>query len=365
MFAFSDGKDLKDNVQRSVNVQEEYHRTVKTKSYADFFTKAQTLLLSHPSIPSNHTKFCDTLLEPCQRAIPSILNHSSLLSHNPNLKPLFLSFFDITASASNLCTHLLKSIEHLHHNYLRALDIMDQHEEEDIENNVVFDLESFVNPKNSLDFFDFGIVNKRNASVLESLKETRKKVARKMKYVKFTKRASGVCITLACGLVAIGAAIIASHALTAIVMGGAVPVMFFGLPLKSLKRKVGPRVRVLKSGGFGSLGRARDQLDVAAKGTYILSRDFDTMSRLVVRLRDEVERKREMVRFWMWRRKEEEKNSKMCVEIVKELRKSEVGFRKQVEELEEHVYLCLVTINRARALVVKGMMMASSCINVA
>lgn len=107
--------------------------------------------------------------------------------------------------------------------------------------------------------------------------------------------------------------------------------------------------------GSGLLSKVGKQIDVAAKGTYILNRDFDTMSRLVARLHDEVEHKKAMVRF-CWERRED----KFCLQVVKEIKKSDVGFRKQVQELEEHVYLCLVTINRARALVIKEM--TSCCV---
>lgn len=99
-----------------------------------------------------------------------------------------------------------------------------------------------------------------------------------------------------------------------------------------------------------SLGKVYDQLDIAAKGTYILNRDFETMSRLVARLHDEIEHNRAMVQFYLDR-----KEDKFSLQIVKELKKSDVGFRKQMEEVEEHVYLCLVTINRVRALVIKEM----------
>ncbi|KAK6277147.1 hypothetical protein POUND7_017470 [Theobroma cacao] len=98
----------------------------------------------------------------------------------------------------------------------------------------------------------------------------------------------------------------------------------------------------------GFLRKIGEQLDVAAKGTYILNRDFDTMSRLVSRLHDEVEHNKAMIQICLERRED-----RFSVQVVKELKKSNVGVRKQVEELEEHVYLCLVTINRARALVIK------------
>ncbi|TKY51409.1 UPF0496 protein [Spatholobus suberectus] len=132
---------------------------------------------------------------------------------------------------------------------------------------------------------------------------------------------------------------IATHTLTALFMG---PVIFT-FPFKHLKRK-------LRVSGKGSLSKVYDQLDIAAKGTYILNRDFDTMSRLVARLHDEIEHNRAMVQFCLDR-----KEDKFSLQVVKELKKSDVGFRKQVEELEEHVYLCLVTINRTRTLVIKEM----------
>ena len=127
----------------------------------------------------------------------------------------------------------------------------------------------------------------------------------------------------------------------------------FSFPVKTFKKKL-LDVGFLRSGLLRKVGQ---QLDVAAKGTYILNRDFDTMSRLVARLHDEVEHNKAMIQFCLDRK--EDRVS--LQEVVKELRKSDVGFRKQVEELEEHVYLCLVTINRARALVIKEMM-AASCV---
>ncbi|XP_054817986.1 UPF0496 protein At1g20180-like [Prosopis cineraria] len=350
------------NVEDSINVQEEYRMALRTKSYADFFTKAQNLLTNKPSFYDNHIKLSEILLEPGQETIPSILNDSSILSQKPELKHLMLSYFDITASASHFCIHLLESINLVHSNYLfirRALDIIEQHEhkhknhQEEDSNNfelVAFELESFIlstNPFSNPDNFNFQTINDNNSSVFQRLKAMRKNVVRKIKCIKYTKKASTVCAALACGVIAIAAAIIATHTLTAIIMGPAI----LSFPMKSFKRKVTQRVRVLRS-STGFLGKVRDQLDVAAKGTYILSRDFDTTSRLVARLHSEIERNKEMVRFWMGRKEEE----KLGLEIVKEMRKSEVGFRKQVEELEEHVYLCLVTINRARSLVVKEML---------
>lgn len=74
------------------------------------------------------------------------------------------------------------------------------------------------------------------------------------------------------------------------------------------------------------------------------------MGRLVVvaRLHDKIEHSRAMVQLCLDR-----KEDKFSLQVVKELKKSDVRFRKQVEELEEHACLCLVAINQARTLVVK------------
>ncbi|KAK3230115.1 hypothetical protein Dsin_001996 [Dipteronia sinensis] len=73
----------------------------------------------------------------------------------------------------------------------------------------------------------------------------------------------------------------------------------------------------------GLLRKAREQLDVAAKGTYILNRDFDTMGRLVARLHDEVEHNNAMIRLCL---------DRFSMHVVKELKKSSVGFQKLIQE---------------------------------
>ncbi|XP_022751480.1 UPF0496 protein At1g20180-like [Durio zibethinus] len=192
------------------------------------------------------------------------------------------------------------------------------------------------------------MIHDKYTSVLYHLKSKRKKVARKIKLIKFIHKASGICLTAACGLVVIIAIVIAAHTLAALFMA---PTIFsFPVNLLQKKKKKKKLFRNFPCLKCGFLRKVGDQLDVAAKGTYILNRDFDTMSRLVSRLHDEVEHNKAMIQICLERRED-----KLCLQVVKELKKSNVGFRKQVEELEEHVYLYLVTINRARTLVIKEM----------
>ncbi|KAK8677518.1 hypothetical protein V6N13_143052 [Hibiscus sabdariffa] len=146
----------------------------------------------------------------------------------------------------------------------------------------------------------------------------------------------------------------AVHTLAPLLM---TPAILSIVPVKLLKKKKTMIFTKLPCLKCGILRKVGDQLDVAAKGTYISNRDFDTMSRLVSRLNDEVEHKKEMIRICLERQREDHR---FCLQIVKELRKCKVGFWKHVQELEEHVYLCLVKINRARALLIKEMTASAS-----
>lgn len=86
-----------------------------------------------------------------------------------------------------------------------------------------------------------------------------------------------------------------------------------------------------------SLAQLGDQLDAAVKGAYILNRDFDTMSRLMTRLHDEIEHGKAVIRIFL-----RNENANLLEQVVKELRSSEAGFLQQLEELEVHVYLCFL-----------------------
>ncbi|KAK9943889.1 hypothetical protein M0R45_009479 [Rubus argutus] len=347
------GKEVIRNVRKSFNLSEEYRSAFRTKSYADFFDKAQLIVSQPSSSPSNHYhdhKFSEILLEPGQESIPGILE-SAILSHLPELKGLMLKYFEISAEASKICTHLLKSIHHIQSNYHFIQQTLDKSVEDCSPEKIksifselnLFIVQNHVNPFSNPNNHDFKLIHDKYSSVLHHLKTMSKRVARKLKSIEYFKKASGICITATCSLVAITAVILATHAFAALLMGPAL----FSFPFKSLKKKLCSYIPFLRSRVLTKVG---DQLDVAAKGTYILNRDFDTISRLVARLHNEVEHNKMMIHFCLERRED-----KFCLQVVKELKKSDVGFRKQVEELQEHVYLCLVTINRARSLVIKEM----------
>ncbi|KAK4429518.1 hypothetical protein Salat_1252400 [Sesamum alatum] len=339
--------------RRSLNVNEEYLCAVRTKSFADFFLKVQLLLVngqspspssSSPAYNSN-ARLSEILLDPGQETITTLLESAVVFSDksSDHLKSLLFNYFNISAEASKFCSQLLKSLNQVQSDYIfihQLIDAIDHDYSSDELSFLVSELRSCVILNNPFSRQDFKHIHEKHSFVLQHLKSKRKRVARKIKMIKFFNKASGACVTAACGLAAGAAMFLAVHTLTVLLMGPAL----FSLPVKPLKRKI-QTFHFLK---YGFLKKVVGQLDVAAKGAYILNRDFDTMSRLVGRLHDEIEHNKELIQFCLERR--EDRLS--LIQVLKEIKKYEFGFRKQVEELEEHVYLCLVTINRARALVV-------------
>lgn len=96
--------------------------------------------------------------------------------------------------------------------------------------------------------------------------------------------------------------------------------------------------------------RARlKQLDAAAKCAYVLSNDLGTIDALVSRLRAAVEGDKVLVRLGL-----ERGNERYLVqEVIKQLWKNHQGILRQVEDLEEHIFLCFYNINKARLLVLQ------------
>ncbi|GKC46670.1 UPF0496 protein-like protein [Tanacetum coccineum] len=315
-----DEKQLRD-CTRSINVNEEYLGALKSKSFTDFFYKAQ-IVVHAPSLSVPSQSFCHqtVLMEPDQETIATVLE-SKTMSHKFNVKNLILEYFHISSEASNMCIKLLKSIIQIQSTYASTQQILDKVVEDypcqsgGITSSNLFDIVTRKNPVSNITKQDFEVICSKYSTTLQKMKVERRKVARKMKLISIFNKASGICVTAACGVVAVAA--IAS-------------------PLLHL-----------------SVG---DQLDAAMKSTYILNTDFDTMIWLVSRLHDDIERNRRMIELCFERGRGEDK---ICLQVLRELEKSDVCYRQQVEEVKEHVYLCLLTINRARALVINEL--SKSC----
>ncbi|CAN1234964.1 UPF0496 protein At3g49070 [Linum perenne] len=338
---------------KGLNLNDEYHRTLRTQSYVEFSTKAQTLANHHnsPSLASfHHEPLLLHLLEPDQGSIRSVLESSTIvISEFPELKPVFVDYFDSTAGSSRLCTHLLAHIARIAHPKFvhQVFDEMSETE------SCISELMNFLVSESSNSFSSIedlidGIRN-QYSSVLEELKSRRRKVKRKIKVIGCINRVAGISVAAACGVLALTAVVLAAHTFTALVMG---PMAVVGGGIGPVKKLVNRVLRFKVMTSIGVLKRVHRQLDVAAKCMYILNRDMETVSRLVTRLHDEVEHGKEMTKFWSEKMSKSRDNATTFkAQVAKEMKRKDCELRKQVDELEELLCLCLLTINRGRGLV--------------
>lgn len=318
-----------------MDVREEYANAFRTESYHDFWMRV--IALSHVdsttcSIPTTASRlpsyrlFVEHLLDPDQPTVTRILALSRI---RPVYRSILFDYFTQTANASLLCGILLKDIDRtriVHRSIKTTLQSLDATNF----SLVLTRLPDFVNPFVST-ASRVRAVQASCSGLLKQLESSRDKTRAKLRLANGLKRGSAIFLV---ALTASLTVIVAAHAIALLV---ATP----GLIAASLELA-----------SVRSLARVTAQLDAAAKGTYILNRDMDTISRLVARLNDELEHMRAMVKYWAERKEDRLEASD---EVARQLKKNDCSFSQQLDELEEHLYMCFMTVNRARNLVVKEM----------
>nr|XP_043622980.1 UPF0496 protein At3g49070 [Erigeron canadensis] len=330
-----------------IDVREEYANAFRTQSYIDFWTRV--LDSSHGGSTINHTissvaaarlpsyrLFAENLLDPDQPTVTSIL---TLANHKPENHTLLSDYFCETANASVVCGSLLEDINHLRSKYKSlktALKSLETTKVSCVSHSriIAARLADFSNSFNPFMIPTSGPRGVQSVQVaclnlLKRLELSRDKAQAKLKRVNNLKYGSAITIVV---LTVSLTVIIVTHALAILV---AAP---------------GIIVATRKFGSSNGLAKLSAQLDVAAKGTYILNRDLDTISRLVARLNDELEHMQATTKFWL---KRGHSRIQSIEEFGRQLKKNDLSFCEQLDELEEHLYLCFMTINRSRNLVIK------------
>lgn len=321
-----------------LDVCEEYAHAFRTESYNEFWTRV--LALSNGNIESttaaarlsSYRLFAEQLLDPDQPNVTRIL--SSTKAH-----PLLTNYFSQTAEASLLCSLLLKNIHHIRDKYQSFKTIIQSLENVHFLslNNlscIIIKMIEFSNLSNPLTSptpspCRFRVIQAECSKLLKQLESSRDKARTKLRLIFASKHGSAIFLL---ALTVSLTVIVASHALALLITAPGLIAASIQLP--SARR----------------LARVSTQLDVAAKGTYILNRDLDTISRLVARLNDEQEYMCSMVKFWL---EKGEARLQATGEVARQLKKNDASFSQQLDDLEEHLYLCFMTINRSRNLVLK------------
>ncbi|KAF3495967.1 hypothetical protein DY000_02055184, partial [Brassica cretica] len=328
-------KEYRRSLTSKLSVNEEYKEAFRTKSYLDIRTKAEdqlgitlsSKLSSSPpssshSPPSSdlifHSHFTDYLLDPPQETLDALMQDSSF--HN-----LLANFFDFSSDACDVCESLLQSIQQIKINHVKIKRVIKIGERvcnngaKTPERALIFqELSRYALLKNPLysiiNQAQFRRVHDANSELLARLTSKRRRIRRKDSIL-------GVLVAPAMlGLCSLG--------------------------LLRKKKKKAKRNMKSKSKTDPTLEKLGTQMDIAAKGMFIMINDLDTLSRLAGRLCDEIEHRKTVAAMCA-------KSGKIEVlkEALREFSGHEERFLEQLQELEEHLYLCFHTINRSRRLV--------------
>ncbi|KAK1392935.1 DUF677 domain-containing protein [Heracleum sosnowskyi] len=355
-------KQSEGNLAQKLNVNDEYKEAFRTQSYAEICSKIQGHMdikdnTSSASCSSSSTiplfvHLSENLLEPRPQKLDDIIK-------GYDLHPLLNDYFKITAESCHLCELLLHGIHQARANHgiiTRVITLSKRAREDDDQycKAIIRELSSFAlkkNPLSSLSSLHFRDNQDSRNILLQRLMLQCQKITRTIKLRNFFKKIVGWSIVVAYTALTIALIVLAFHAMVGIVATPALLTCFLG---SNTVNKLIKEIRNEKSEFFfkgNSPERILAQLDVAAKGVFILINDFNTMSQLVRRLNDEIEHRKSIANMCVRNGKIE-----LLKKVVKEFRVEEKCFLENLEELEDHIYLCFLTINRSRRLVVEELM---------
>ncbi|KAL9172848.1 hypothetical protein ABFS82_03G073900 [Erythranthe guttata] len=341
---------------KSSNVNEEYKEAFRTNSYIEICNKVQGKLETRTSSSScsssssriDQVPLSEYLLEPRQETLDSIFGASN--NH------FLANYFNISVEAGEICESLLQNVHQARINYRTVKEAVDlinigAHTEYHASHKDISTFALHKNPFSSMNRDKFVELHNSHAHLLHQLTSQYRKTKRKTKFFRSIKRALITGLIVGSSGLAVALLVLSLHTMVGLVAAPGLLILcslVIFLMKKSKRNKIKSRKnkRVDQDRGLGS------QLDVAARGVYILINDFDTMSRLVQRLYDEVEHTRFLSEICVRKGK---KNREMLKEVVREFRMHEGLFLEEMEELEKQVCLCFLDINRSRRLLVQEM----------
>ncbi|XP_027330154.1 UPF0496 protein At1g20180 [Abrus precatorius] len=347
-----------DGLCKRPNVNEEYLEAFRTKSYIEICNKAQgqlgktsTKRLSSAS-SSSPLPLCiqltEYLLEPRQEIIANMTQ--SLKVHH-----LLVDYFEASLEACRCCDTILQAIHSMRLSYRRitrvvklSKTVLDYNDYDanglTHKDDIYRDLASFAlqnNPLSIVSTTQFPDIHDRYMQLLHRLKSKRREIRRKLTLKRVCKNIGGIVLLTSHSAVLIALLVFSFHSIVGLVAAPSIVGGLVGLFMKKTKR-------ARESLSTSSSERLCEQLDVAAKGIYILINDLDTMNRMVKRLHDEVEHRKMIADVCV-------RNGKCEIlkQVMREFREHESSFLEQLEELQEHIYLCFLTTNRSRRLLVQ------------
>lgn len=174
---------------------------------------------------------------------------------------------------------------------------------------------------------------------------------------------------LSCGVIGFTSTVLAFPGATGVVAAPGLISLCFGLSLFSKKKEklIGcmpssssscPNSNRSHSNYIRRRKKLSSQLDAASKWLYVVINDIDTMGSPVGRQQEGVEHTRVGADLGA----KNSKSDRILKEVVGELDLNSLRFMEQLEELEEHIYVCLLTITKSRRSLFQEIMLYSPAV---
>ncbi|KAL6603471.1 hypothetical protein ACP70R_043832 [Stipagrostis hirtigluma subsp. patula] len=356
-----------------LGVDEEYDSAFKSKSFLDLWSQAHHHLrhtfssfksggvkdsrhgdaevdaaaAASPAMEQScsYTVLDDFVLEPSPEALDRGSRHRRRRRRR-RADALLIEYFDVTQEACEACSALLAAIgaARRHHLTLRRLLARMDDDGGGAAAAARDALAAHVRLDNPLSpgcLAGFHEVHARCGPLASRLAAAQRRLRRLARAARVARGTAAAAVVAACAAAIVAAVVFAAHA----VVGVGAAAAALGASPATAVRWAADRVSERR------YARAGAAVDAAARGAYIVGRDLDTVSRMVRRAHDELEHGRDVARIAMRGRGERP----LLQEVAREEEECEEDLRAQLEELEEHVCLCLITINRSRRMVAHEM----------
>ncbi|XP_038884832.1 UPF0496 protein At1g20180-like [Benincasa hispida] len=338
-------KAIRNALSNKLNLNEEYQAAFRTNSYVEFTTT------NNNKDNTSSSSLLSCLLEPDQDVFLQSCNNGGHVHH------LLIEYFHASFEAFKSCQLLLQALHQTRINHaiivnrVAKLTTTALMADDDDNCGLVYRedqlmlLSSFCQLKNPnfsiLAHIDgqFLRLHESHSELLQKLTCKRNEIRRELRLKRIWKRAARGCFLISNAAVLVALLLLAFHSLIGIVAAPGLITCFVGL----LKKKKRRDYKVV----FSSEMVLR-QMEIAARATYITMNDLDTLSRMAARLDVEVEHLRAVCEMYI-------RSSRRC-EILKEFVVEDDAVVEQMKDLQQHIYLCLLTINRSRRLVMNEIM---------
>ncbi|KAF3544756.1 hypothetical protein DY000_02001832 [Brassica cretica] len=327
------------NPSPTFNLSRELAHAFQTPSYHDIRSLVHVVdppahLPIQPDINDRTELLLSQVLQPNNECVQEALSHAkpTTLTH------LVSTYFQHSESATRLCLNLYQSVHSARHLYTPLFDLFhilpgDSHAIDESLCNLAFDLflklDTFENPFSSPESHSFRETQQCFSQLKHKL-DTRLRKSRSRVRLIHHATAGSALIPCCCSCFGCCCFCLSCTSLPLLFAG---PLCSPYLP-HSFKKKELTNI---------------SQLNAAAKGTFVLNKDLDTIDRLVSRLHTGIEYDKLFIRLGL----ERGRDVYSVQEILKQLRKTHLNLTHQLKDLEDHICLWFTNVNKARSLLLQ------------